>query len=147
MGCGGGPRRAHQRPSLPPQFWCRGEDGEDLDPRSRGTGAPPTHTSARPQMPAQTYEGNAGGQEKDPHQEVFKLLYHQLPQGLPWGKRQGRVPPPGEGVKVWRMNGSDSKGRLGSRDQQWPNFQPEQEGSRGMSRPPGIERRHSRRES
>lgn len=33
-------------------------------------------------MPSHTYKGNAGGQEKDPHQEVFKLLYHQLPQGL-----------------------------------------------------------------
>lgn len=55
--------------------------------------APPTHTPAGPQMAAHTYEGNAGGQEKDPHQEVFKLLYHQLPQGLPWGKRQARGSP------------------------------------------------------
>lgn len=44
-------------------------------------------------MSYHTHKGNAGSQEKDPHQEVFKLLYHQLPQGLPWGKRQEEAAP------------------------------------------------------
>lgn len=90
--------------------WTRG--AEEAEPPARRCSRPPTDTPAGPQMPAHTYEGNAGGQEKDPHQEVFKLLYHQLPQGLPWGQRQGRGP---LRVKVWRMNGWDSKCGLGSR--------------------------------
>lgn len=48
-----------------------------------------------PQMRSHTYKRNAGSQEKDPDQEVFKLLYYQLPQGLPWGKRQEEEPAPG----------------------------------------------------
>lgn len=48
----------------------------------------PHHSSDSPQ----TYEGDAGSQEKDPHQQVFKLLYHQLPQGLAWGRGKKRSP-------------------------------------------------------
>lgn len=79
-----------------PRAWTRGAGAPTLRPPPPA--APwmlqiPDPQPGRPQMPSHTYEGNAGGQEKDPHQEVFKLLYHQLPQGLPWEKRQGRGPP------------------------------------------------------
>lgn len=63
-------------------------------------------------MPSRTYKGNAGGQEEDPHQEVFKLLCYQLPQGLPWGERQGEAPR----AQVWRMNRWDSGCKQESRD-------------------------------
>lgn len=57
------------------------QDGESHRPTSDGT-----------------YKGNAGSQEKNPHQEVFELLYHQLPQRLAWGEAR-RVP----GVKIQKM--------------------------------------------
>lgn len=42
-----------------------------------------------PQGP-QTHEGDAGRQQQDPHQQVLKLLHHQLPDGLAWpGQRSG----------------------------------------------------------
>lgn len=35
-----------------------------------------------------TYKGNQGCQQQDAHQEVLKLLHHQLPQGFPWNRRE-----------------------------------------------------------
>ena len=32
-----------------------------------------------------THKGDAGSQQEDPHQEVLKLLHHQLPNGFTWG--------------------------------------------------------------
>lgn len=55
---------------------------------------PDPHPGQPPPMPARTHEGDAGGQKKDPHQEVFKLLDHQLPQGLPWGGEAEEGGPP-----------------------------------------------------
>lgn len=46
----------------------------------------------RPPNALSTHEGDAGRQEKNPHQQVFKLLYHQLPQGLAWGRARREVP-------------------------------------------------------
>lgn len=63
-------------------------------------------------MLSHTYKGNAGSQEKDPYQEVFKLFNHQLPQGLPWGKRQGEGPR----IKIQWMNSWGSRYKLGSWD-------------------------------
>lgn len=36
-----------------------------------------------------TYKRNQGCQQQDSHQEVLKLLHHQLPQGFPWKRREG----------------------------------------------------------
>lgn len=80
-------------------------------PGQQSPGAP-SHTPGSPQLLSHTYKGNAGSQEKDPYQEVFKLFNHQLPQGLPWGKRQGEDP----GVKLQWMNSWDSRCKLWSRD-------------------------------
>lgn len=41
-----------------------------------------------------TYEGNQGGQHQDAHQEIVKLLQHQLPQGLSWEQEQRVRPGP-----------------------------------------------------
>lgn len=34
-----------------------------------------------------TYKRDAGSQQQDPDQEIFKLLNHQLPDGLAWERR------------------------------------------------------------
>lgn len=34
-----------------------------------------------------TYKGDQGCQQQDAHQEILKLLHHQLPQGFPWNRR------------------------------------------------------------
>lgn len=37
-----------------------------------------------------TYKRDAGSQQQDPDQEIFKLLNHQLPDGLAWEREVGR---------------------------------------------------------
>lgn len=41
-----------------------------------------------------TYKGDQGSQQQDAHQEVLKLLQHQLPQGLPWKQESSMRPEP-----------------------------------------------------
>jgi hypothetical protein len=99
--CGEDRRRKQRPPRAPPlrlglenrmfRVWTEGPGTVTAVSRPLAS----QDTPANLKMPSHTYKGNAGSQEKDPHQEVFKLLYHQLPQGLPWGTGKGGGGPRG----------------------------------------------------